>query len=250
MSEAASAAVLAAFAVFCRIGACLMIMPGFSSARVPARVRLFVALAISLAAMPLLYDRLYSLLQDQSLSRLVSIMVTESLIGIVMGLGARLFFLMLEMLASTIAQAIGLAGIAGVPIEEGASEATLVTFILMAATLLFFLADLHLEVIRGLVSSYDVVPPGTGFPTRFSMSEIADALTGASMLALRLSGPFIVLSVLVNFAFGLANKMTPMIQIYFAAMPVLIGLGFLLMMVLARPFLQGFIVGLQEFMVR
>ena len=115
--------------------------------------------------------------------------------------------------------------------------------------------DLHvsfgeLEVIRGLVSSYQVVQPGGGFPARFTITEIADALTGASLLALRLSGPFIVLSVLVNFAFGLANKMTPMIQIYFAAMPVLIGLGFLLMMVLSRPFLQGFILGLNDFLVR
>ena len=250
MSEAASAAILAAFAVFCRIGACIMVMPGFSSARVPVRARLFVALGLSLAAMPLLYDTLHALLEGQSLSRLVSIMVTETLIGVVLGLAARLFFLMLEMLAATIAQAIGLAGIAGVPMEEGAGEATLVTFILIAATLLFFLSDLHLEVIRGLVSSYQVVQPGGGFPARFTITEIADALTGASLLALRLSGPFIVLSVLVNFAFGLANKMTPMIQIYFAAMPVLIGLGFLLMMVLSRPFLQGFILGLNDFLVR
>lgn len=250
MSEAASAAVLAAFAVFCRIGACIMVMPGFSSARVPARARLFVALALSLAAMPLLYDTLHKLLDGQSLSRLVSIMVTETLIGVVLGFIARLFFLMLEMLASTIAQAIGVAGIAGAPVEEGAGEPTLVTFILIAATLLFFLSDLHLEVVRGLIASYDVAPPGAGFPARFSMSEIADALSGASLLALRLSGPFIVLSIVVNFAFGLANKMTPMIQIYFAAMPVLIGLGFLLMMVLAKPFLQGFILGLNEFLVR
>ncbi len=250
MSEAASAAVLAAFAVFCRIGACIMVMPGFSSARVPPRARLFVALALSLAAMPLVYDELHALLDGQSLARLVSIMVTESLIGIVIGLASRLFFLMLEMLAATIAQAIGLAGIAGIPVEEGGGEATLVTFILIAATLLFFLSDLHLEVIRGLVSSYELAPPGGAFPARFSLTEIADALTGASMLALRLSGPFVVLSVLVNFSFGLANKMTPMIQIYFAAMPVLIGLGFLMMMFLARPFLSGFILGLNDFLVR
>ena len=250
MSEAAANVVVVAFAVFGRIGACIMLMPGFSSARVPTRARLFVALGVSLAAMPLLYDRLYPLLAGQGLSQLVSIMVIESLIGLVMGLAARLFFLMLEMLAATIAQAIGLAGIAGVPMEEGAGEATLVTFILVAATLLFFLSDLHLVVIRGLVSSYEVAMPGGGFPARFSLTEIADALAGASMLALRLSGPFLVLSVLVNFAFGLANKMTPMIQIYFVAMPVLIGLGFLLMMVLAQPFFQGFILGLNDFLVR
>ena len=43
MTEAASAAVLAAFVVFCRIGACIMLMPGLSSPRIPVRARLFVA---------------------------------------------------------------------------------------------------------------------------------------------------------------------------------------------------------------
>jgi flagellar biosynthesis protein FliR len=54
----------------------------------------------------------------------------------------------------------------------------------------------------------------------------------------------------INFAFGLANKMTPMIQIYFAAMPVLIGLGFLLMMLLAKPILLGFVAGFDQFLAR
>ena len=31
--------VLHAFLIFCRIGACLMLMPGFSSPRVPVRFR-------------------------------------------------------------------------------------------------------------------------------------------------------------------------------------------------------------------
>ena len=37
------------FLAFCRIGGCLMLMPGFSSARIPMRVRLFVAMAASAA---------------------------------------------------------------------------------------------------------------------------------------------------------------------------------------------------------
>jgi flagellar biosynthetic protein FliR len=44
--------VLATFLLFCRIGACLMVMPGFSSPRVPMRVRLFVAIAVTLALAP------------------------------------------------------------------------------------------------------------------------------------------------------------------------------------------------------
>ena len=36
--------VLAVFLIFCRIGACLLIIPGFSSNHVPVKVRLFIAI--------------------------------------------------------------------------------------------------------------------------------------------------------------------------------------------------------------
>ena len=50
-------AVLTAFILFCRIGGCLMLMPGFSSPRVPMVVRLFLCFAITLALVPFLGGR-------------------------------------------------------------------------------------------------------------------------------------------------------------------------------------------------
>ncbi|MDB5509229.1 MAG: flagellar biosynthetic protein FliR [Hyphomicrobiales bacterium] len=250
MNEALTAAVLSAFVVFCRVGACLMIMPGLSSQRVPVRARLFIAIALSLAFLPLLNERFADLMKPAALSALIRVIVTELLIGLMIGLLARLFFLMLEMMASAIATSIGLAGIAGMPMEESEAAPPIVTLITLSAVLLFFLADLHLEVLRGLFLSYDALPPGSGLPARFSLTEVADALTEASLLALRISSPFLVLSLALNFAFGLANKMTPTIQVYFASMPFLIAGGLLLLMTLGKPLFQGFLIGFQQFVVR
>ena len=250
MSDIAASYIYSCFAIFCRVGACIMLMPGLSSPRVLIRARLLLAVGISLALMPLLQERFSSLLGQGDLSALIPIFMCEILTGILIGLVARLFFSMLEFMLSAIAQALGLSGIAGMQMEENSSEPALVSLLIAACTLLFFLSDLHLEVLRGLFLSYDVLTPGSIFKSSLSLSELVDALSGAANLALRLAGPFLVLSVLVNFAFGLANKMTPMIQIYFAAMPVLIILGFLLLMLLARPFMQGFVQGVFDYMVR
>jgi flagellar biosynthetic protein FliR len=250
MSEMAAAFVFSAFAVFCRIGSCIMVMPGLSSPRIPMRSRLFLAIGISLACMPLLHDRFVVLLNDGALSRLLPLFMFEILTGIAIGLVARIFFLMLEFLLSGIAQAIGLSGIAGMPMEENGGEPALVTLFMAVSIFLFFLSDLHFEVMRGLIGSYDLVPAGGSFVPRLHLVEMTDALTGASLLALRLAGPFLVLSVLVNFAFGLANKMTPMIQIYFISMPVLIVLCFLGFALLSKPFLQGFLSGFADFLAR
>ena len=40
---------LAVFVLFCRIGGCLMLMPGWASAQIPVQVRLFVAVATTLS---------------------------------------------------------------------------------------------------------------------------------------------------------------------------------------------------------
>lgn len=46
--------VLATFLLFCRIGACMMLIPGFSSDRVAMRIRLLMAVASTLAMAPML----------------------------------------------------------------------------------------------------------------------------------------------------------------------------------------------------
>ena len=58
MTPSAPETVLLVFLVFCRIGGCLMLMPGFSSPRVPVQVRLFIAIAVTLALTPLLLPTL------------------------------------------------------------------------------------------------------------------------------------------------------------------------------------------------
>jgi flagellar biosynthesis protein FliR len=55
MTAAGPDTVLTVFVLFCRIGAVLMLMPGFSSSRIPVRVRLFMSFSLTLALTPLLY---------------------------------------------------------------------------------------------------------------------------------------------------------------------------------------------------
>ena len=52
-------AIIVAFLAFCRIGACFMLMPGYSSVRIPMQVRLFTAIAVSLGMLTFLWQRIY-----------------------------------------------------------------------------------------------------------------------------------------------------------------------------------------------
>ncbi|MCC2104427.1 MAG: flagellar biosynthetic protein FliR, partial [Hyphomicrobiales bacterium] len=43
---------VAGFLVFCRIGTCLSFAPGFSSPRIPVRLRLLIAIGLTIALCP------------------------------------------------------------------------------------------------------------------------------------------------------------------------------------------------------
>ena len=152
--------------IFCRIGGCLMLMPGFSSPRIPVRARLFVALSLSLALSPLLVDAVRQGVTDLGLLALVRSIAAELLVGVSIGLFGRLFFMALETMAAAIAMSVGLSANLGTPVETEEPLPALASFVTLSATILLFATDLHWEVVRGLVASDDAIPVRDGFARR------------------------------------------------------------------------------------
>ena len=87
--------VLALFAAFCRVGGCFMLLPGFSSARVSMQIRLFLAVAVSMAVLPILWDTIYPKAQGSTVSY-IQMIFFETLTGAVIGLITRYYVLGLQ----------------------------------------------------------------------------------------------------------------------------------------------------------
>ena len=105
------------FVLFCRIGACLMLAPGFSSPRLPARARLFIALALTLSLTPALTarqkPRVFRLWRPRGRH-----ILRDSFFGAVIGLLGRLYFLALETMMMAASMQIGMSNALGAPIDE------------------------------------------------------------------------------------------------------------------------------------
>jgi len=241
--------VLATFVMFCRIGACLMLMPGISNPRVPVKVRLFIAFAITLALTPLLSGAIAANLPETAPFTLMAMLFSETLIGVLIGLLGRVFFGALETLGSVIATAIGLASPLKGPVEENEPLPAVASLITLAATTLFFLADLHWEVLRGLVASYAALPVSKSFNPQFSLVQLSDCLSKSFSISLRISSPFIVYSLIVNLAVGLAAKLTPQIPVYFISIPAVAAGGLLLLYAACKQFLELFIAAFSAWLV-
>lgn len=221
--------ILSTFAVFCRVGACLMIAPGFSNSQVPTRIRLYLAIAISLALAPMLVADVKPLLADVGVPSLLGVLFGELARGLLIGFIARLLFMALQVIAVAITQLIGLSSMPGTSLPDENLPALANLFSIAAATLMF-VAGLHAQLIRGLVDSYIALPPGSAFNPQPALAELADKGGAAFLVALRIGGPFIAYSVLVNFAIGVTGKLVPQIPGYFIATPfVMLGGLFLLL---------------------
>jgi len=210
--------VMGAFVLFCRIGSCLMVAPGVSNAQIPMQIRLFVAVAITLALSPLLLGRPeFKSITDEPFA-MTRLIVMEAFIGALIGLLGRLFFSALESLSVAAATMLGLQNPFGVEMDQQSSP-PIATLSVLAATAVIFAADFHWEILRGLVGSYIAIPLRSDFDAQFSMRQIGEVLSQSFLVAIRVASPFFLYSVVVNFSMTLVNRMTPQISIFYIAPP-------------------------------
>ena len=102
--------VLLTFLVFCRVGGCLMMMPGFGSSRVPMQVRLFLAVSITLVLAPLLLPVVEGDLAKATPPTMAQLIASETLIGLMIGVMARIFFLALQFMGTAASMLMGFSG--------------------------------------------------------------------------------------------------------------------------------------------
>ncbi|EHK57604.1 flagellar biosynthetic protein FliR [Allomesorhizobium alhagi] len=224
MSATAEAIVLAAFVAFCRVGGCFLLMPGLASVRVPVQIRLFVAIAATGALLVHLWDQILPLI-DRRPQILAPMIVSELMIGALIGLMARLYMMALQFIGAGVAMLIGYGGMAGPGIEEAEPQAALASIISFSALLLLFVFDFHHEVVRALVASYSVAPLNVFFNPQAALVDIADTLSEAFFMVLRLGSPFVAYAILVNLTIGFVNKLVPQIPVYFISLPFVIAGG-------------------------
>lgn len=242
--------IFALFLLFCRVGGCLLFAPGLSSPRVPVNIRLFAALGLTAAVAPLLHADLMKIVASSTKDQQVYMILTETLIGAAIGLMARFFFLALQFSATAISNFIGLAGIPGVPLEEGDTGSPLATLVSSAAIMLVFTMGLHIELLRGILDTYGVLKPGAPLAIKALTINLVDVLAETSMLALRLAAPFLVYGVIVNFALGIGNRFAQLLSVYHATTGVVILGGFLLLNTIWLDWILMFISAYQSWLLR
>lgn len=226
------AQLFAVFLVFVRVGAAMMVLPGYGEPFVAPRVRLLLALLIALLVTPLL-GSLLPVMPDNPLALLVLIL-GEALIGFFLGTIARLFMAALTTAGMVIASMSALAN-ALVNDPSAAQQGSIAgSFLHLTALLVIFTLDLHHLLLAAVIDSYELFVPGAPLPLGDFADMVARVVSKVFLLAMQIAAPFVAIGLVFYLGLGLLARLMPQIQIFFVAMPVQIALG-LLVLALATP---------------
>jgi flagellar biosynthetic protein FliR len=220
-------ALAAAFMLaFARIGAMVMLLPGLGEANIPVRVKLAIALMLTLIILPL--HRAAYHVDMNSMSALLVLMLQEIIIGVVLGATARVTLAALSVAGSVIAQQLGLGFVTSVDPTQGQQGLLIGNFLTILGLTLLFATDSHHLVIAALNESYRIFAPGE----LMQSGDIADlatrAFAAAFKIGMQLSAPFLVFGLVFNIGLGVLARLMPQMQVYFVGVPLSIMVGFLI----------------------
>ncbi|MBL8689849.1 MAG: flagellar type III secretion system protein FliR [Rhodospirillaceae bacterium] len=241
------AEIFAFMAVFIRLGAAFLVMPGFGEAVVPARLRLMMAIAITLIIAPIVRQTLPGL--PSGPGELIAFVATETAIGFFLGGIARLLVTTLDLAGTIISMQIGLST-AMIFNPALQTTGTLPGVLLSLGGLITILeTNLHHLLLEGVVDSYTLFRPTDPLPVG-DLSDTIARLIGASFrVGVQMAMPFIVLSLLFTIALGLISRLMPTLQIFFVSVPAQLAGGFLIIIVSLSAMMNVFLTYFHETLV-
>ena len=219
---------LASFAFpLARIGGMLMATPVFNNAGMPRRVRIIIALVLTMALAPALPQQpLPGLGSWQGLL----VFVGQFVLGLLFGFILRIAFTAVDTAGQLIGLQMGLSFATFYDPQNGGQTPVLSEFLGLLATLIFLAMNGHLLVISMLAESFTLVPIGATVP----LGSVTTLLAWAGVIfstGLLLSLPLVAALLIANIAMGVLSRVAPQLNLFAVGFPVTLVAGFVVLMV-------------------
>ena len=223
--------------VVARIGGALMFMPAFGETQIPLRARMSFALVLCAALYPV--TPISAEMPDNTVA-MALLLASEATIGVWIGLVARVLLSAMDFAGYQVGQVSGLANAFGPSLGSFEGATLVATLLLIGAVAAIFATDAHHIILRGLMLSYVVFPPGPVMPGDLA-EQIVRAGGRSLYIGTAVAAPFFVMGVILNLGMGLANRMMPQLPVFFVGASLLIASGMLVLSV-AMPSMLDFFV--------
>lgn len=207
-----------------RIGGLVMTAPVFGSRPIPVRIRLGIALAITLVVVPVISPGVPA--TDALSPTGVLIVIQQVLIGVMMGFAFQLVISAVITGGQIIALQMGLGFSLMVDPQNGTQAPVLSQLYVLMVLLVFLGLDGHLVMIEILTDSFRYMPISDKGMVPDSIWQL---LRWASVIfsgAVGLALPAIASLLVVNVSFGIMTRAAPQLNIFAIGFPITMILGF------------------------
>ena len=218
---------------FCRIGAFVATAPLFGSRLMPKRVRLVMALALTVGALPGLpaVDDVVSLSP-----RFWLLIGHEVFVGLAIGFATQIFFHMFVIAGQVVAMQMGLGFASMFDPDNGVTVTVLSQFYLLLVQLLFLAMNGHLVLFQVVIESFN-------YAASFGIADAAQITRlGAFMFAggLLIALPSVTALLLVNLAFGVLTRAAPQLNVFSLGFPITMLFGVVVVWISSAGWLPQF----------
>jgi len=208
---------------FIRILGLMIAAPLFGNQRFPVRMRVGLALLITLVVAPTL-PPLPDVAPDSPAG--LGIFMQQLLIGLAMGFAVRMVFTAVEMAGELIGLQMGL-GFAVFYDQQSAGQMPVVgQFLGLVATLTFLAINGHLMMISVLADSFREMPITAAAVDPLAWRTIAGWGGRILYSALLLSMPVVAALLTTNLALGVLTRAAPQLNVFAVGFPITLGVGF------------------------
>jgi flagellar biosynthetic protein FliR len=221
--------------IFLRILAAFAASPIFGHQAIPPLVKVFLSLIIAYIVF-LTIDK-SKIIVEYNMAWIFTNAVKEIVTGLIMGFMLNFVFHGISYAGTIIGFEMGLSMSEVLNPIDNTSENVIGNIFYYASIVLFFLINGHHYIISGLVYSFSAFQIG-----KFTLSEPVFLLLikyagTVFIIAVKIASPIIVSYFLIQIAEGILGKVIPQMQVFFVAQPLVIGIGFTLLISLVPIYL-------------
>jgi flagellar biosynthetic protein FliR len=209
------------FLVLARVGGLFMLAPVFASQTIPMRVRLGLAVAVSMVAMPAVEHNAVAIdpvaFGPQILEQLV--------IGSGLAFGVAAVFAAVEMAGSMVDLSIGFSLAQVINPTLNTSSTALAQVYSLVATMVFLATGAHEVMIAGVVRSFQAIPLNQSLRIGPMTALVEHQMAQLVPIALQIAAPVLGTLLLVDVGFAFLARLVPSLNPFAAQFSVKILAG-------------------------
>lgn len=211
-----------------RTAAIVFALP-FFDARLEAQIRVGVAIAITLALLPVLPDSWVQAARAiQSLPEILLAMLNEVLLGATIGFICSIFVGACQMAGEIMGLSSSLSAAESIDPFSGVANPVLVQVMSTVFVLMILLSNSHLVLLRMLGASFQTLPPVMTWINAGLGQHILSLGSSMFTLGVGLAMPLMAAALVVDICFALIARLVPEANILFLSLPVRLTVGFAL----------------------